>query len=625
MRIKRIFIILFLISAFVLFGEVAGARSFPLWAYRARIVGAFFEPDESEQDIEKKLEKLKEQKVSVIIADCPLGWSYTAWNDDEEYQENLELIRRVVSKAHDLGLMVVWYLTGLELISSDEDRDPAKEHPDWLQISLEGKPISFSDISAEQEHWLEEGNIDVWVSPSSPYLDFYIERVKGIAETGVDGLWIDTVYLEDSIGEHGDLWPSTDRFGVQRFREETGSDIPEEEDWDDPNWRIWIIWRHKQIGDFLISVKEAAKQVDPDIVFFGENWNIDHNGSTRYANDPTYYTTIPDISTGHEICTIADRVDLGEKGMSEASLEEWLAFATMIKYARATDRGKPSWILTYGYKPPDAERLAGIILANGANYYETQGPIMAGSAGNIYRRRIFSWIKDHQDIIYETEPRVEVAVLYSSRSRDFLDQGGAAEFYDTSGTKFFSKYREVCAMLLENHIPFEIIIDNGLTSSRLEGYDYLVLPNVADMSDEEAQIIRDYVRRGGKIVTLGETGENDEWHNRRDENALEGLEKFELEEVGRTTELRTNAVADIYLELRQGDDFLSIPIVNLGKGTIEGLEVEIKLPEGYSLEAIDLRSPDIRTPILDYVEYEGYVRFTISELDIFGLVVVKLK
>src|SRR3972149_4600800 len=86
-----------------------------------------------------------------------------------------------------------------------------------------------------------------------------------------------------------------------------------------------------------------------------------------------------------------------------ATLDQWLSFVTAIKFARGADQGKPSWILTYGYRSADAERLAGVILAEGANYYETRGPSMADSVGIGYRQRIFSWTAVHQEALYGGE------------------------------------------------------------------------------------------------------------------------------------------------------------------------------------------------------------------------------
>jgi hypothetical protein len=197
---------------------------------------------------------------------------------------------------------------------------------------------------------------------------------------------------------------STDPCSAAAFQSTTGLSVPAAEDWDDPTWRRWVVWRHEQMTDYLLAVKQAAREVNPGLVFFEENWNVDGTGATQYANDPAAYLGYADMSTGHEVSTVGDRVDEGQTGMQDATLDQWLAFATMIKWARGADTGKPSWILTYGYQAADAERLAGVILAEGANYYETRGPSMADSVGIGYRQRIFSWTAAHQEALVHLQP-----------------------------------------------------------------------------------------------------------------------------------------------------------------------------------------------------------------------------
>ena len=126
-----------------------GSFVWPDWARQARIAGAFFEPSDSEEDIEGALDDLASRGVSVVLADSPWGSSYTASVDDAEFFAVKELMTTVVQKAHERGLKVVLYQTGLELIS-DEGRNPNPEHPDWPQMSLDGHPILFNNISSDK-------------------------------------------------------------------------------------------------------------------------------------------------------------------------------------------------------------------------------------------------------------------------------------------------------------------------------------------------------------------------------------------------------------------------------------------------------------------------------------------
>jgi hypothetical protein len=612
-----------------------GSFTWPDWARQARIAGAFFEPDDSDDDIQGTLDDLVSQGVNVVLADSPWGSSYAASVDDTEFAAVKDLMATVVQKAHERGLKVVLYQTGLELIA-DPPRDPGSEHPDWPQVSLDGQPILFSDISSEQEHWLEEGQSDIWLSPCSSYRELSLARTREMAGTGIDGLWVDTVYLQHSIGEHEDLWPSTDTCSATAFQTATGLSVPTEEDWNDPAWRRWVVWRHDQMTDYLLAVKQAAREVNPNLVFFEENWSTDGSGATQYANDPAAYLGYADMSTGHEAGTIGDRVDEGETGMQDATLDQWLAFVTMIKWARGADDGKPSWVLTYGYQPSDAERLAGVILAEGANYYETRGPSMDDSVGADYRQRIFSWTAAYEAALYGGESAATVALAYSPRTRDLLDQG-AGELYAPEEAPFFREYRQAAATLLRNHIPFDIVILNeDLSSADLAGYGTLILPNIVAMSDAEAAAVRDFADGGGKVIRIGETGSTDEWLEPRAADPLAGVPSIFIETV--TTEdgtevLRVAADAGqvdtdltpwVHVGLRQTPDGLQLVLVNLGQDAVEDAQISVRLPEEAQVENVSASSPDDGVVAVEYAVEGAYVRLTLPDLPVLTLVEVRL-
>jgi hypothetical protein len=615
--------------------ELLLPQTFPQWAYRARIAGSYFDRGDEDLDVGRQLDALTAQKVSVVLADCPLGSEYKAWADEGAFQENLALLQEVADESHRRDLKVVLYLTGLEQIAEGE-LNPALEHPDWVQISIEGEPLNYDDIGSEEEHWLERGLADVWMVPSSPYRDFYLERVKDIVATGVDGLWIDTGYLPNGIGSHEELWPSHDPLSAEQFRAAHGLELPGEANWEDETWRRWIVWRHEDIRDFMVAAREAAVAVNPDAVFFNENWSADGAGAVIYANDPTIYAALPDISTGHEVGTLGIRADLGETGMQDATLDQWLSFATMIKFTRAADRGKPSWILTYGYQPGDAERLAGVIAAHGANYYETRGPSLDGTVGPEYRQRIFGWTGAQEEYLFDTVSLAQVGLLYSARSRDLFDQA-AGEAYDPGEEGFFAAYRAAARALFKAHIPFDIVVDNDLSPELIGRYRWLIVPNVACMSDEQADLLRRYSSDGGRLLAIDEAGDYDEWCNKRDKNALADAlhidsvigEEGAGELMAALTApgaglavLETNAPPEVEIEVRGAQDYLAFFLVNFAGEPVPGLTLSFYLPEGRAVNSVTWTSPGAEGRELDYSLADGLLTITVPELTITGVVLV---
>ena len=387
--------------------------------------------------------------------------------------------------------------------------------------------------------------------------------------------------------------------------------------------------------DDPLAVKQATREVSPDLVFFEENWNVDGTGATLYANDPAAYLAYPDMSTGHEVSTIGDRVDEGETGMQDATLTSgWPSLRWSNGRAAPTPASRPG--STYGYQASDAERLAGVILAEGGNYYETRGPSMADSVGAAYRQRIFSWTAAHQEALYGGEAAAEVALAYSPRTRDLLDQG-AGDLYEPEEAPFFRQYREAAAALLRNHIPFDIVmLDDALSTGRLAGYGTLILPNVAAMSDEEAAAIRSFAEGGGELITIGDTGSHDEWLEPRAANALAGLPLTYVETVtteegaealraaADTGQLVTDLAPWIHVGLRNTADGLQLVLVNLGQDAVEDAQMSVRLPEGAQVEGVSASSPDDDGNAVEYAVEGGHLRITLAALPVLSLMEVRL-
>jgi hypothetical protein len=63
-----------------------------------------------------------------------------------------------------------------------------------------------------------------------------------------------------------------------------------------------------------------------------------------------------------------------------------------------------------------------------------------------------------------------------------------------------------CGMLTESRIPYEMVHEGTLTPENLNRFRILILPNIACLSDAQAQQLRAFVQAGGSIVATYETG-----------------------------------------------------------------------------------------------------------------------
>ena len=72
-------------------------------------------------------------------------------------------------------------------------------------------------------------------------------------------------------------------------------------------------------------------------------------------------------------------------------------------------------------------------------------------------------------------------------------------------------------MMLESQIPFDIVTDFKITLDKLDKYKVLIIPNVLAFDKNTENVIREFVKKGGKIISeLGASLYNNEGESNGD-------------------------------------------------------------------------------------------------------------
>ena len=139
--------------------------------------------------------------------------------------EKLQAIRAVADAAHKAKNYAFVYIAGTECITANAEKSPhsvLKDHPDWLQRKITGEPAVFTSGAA---FWISPGDEDVWISPyAKEWRKTYMQRVRQIAATGIDGIYVDIPYWMTHFDGWENTWASFDDATVAAFREKTGLD-----------------------------------------------------------------------------------------------------------------------------------------------------------------------------------------------------------------------------------------------------------------------------------------------------------------------------------------------------------------------------------------------------------------
>ena len=491
------------------------------WLYRARIGGYAVYKDVSDIEIFEQLSKFKAQHVSVVEGDSDLSLYLTPAQFDSE----MVFIARVTKLAHSLDLKLVWYYPSLEVLTVDgefpEVPSMFKDHSDWVQYNIDDSYENMAQMTPNVFYgslvfWVEPNEESAWMCHLSPYRDYFFDRLKKLAATGVDGVWIDVPLFNDIVGD----WCCSNPYCRQKFENDTGMIFPTKADLNiaAPNFRRWMVWRHTELNQFLIDIKDKTREINPDFETIIEIVTCDYNAATHQGLDGTYLGEVDGLTFCWEIDALSD-----DNAMRDSNVDDWYNLIAINKFCRgASGFNRPSWAFTYGLEADDGELVMAESIAAQINPYDTKIPLMTTIISPEYRARMFSFIEQYQDPIFKSKPMAKMAIIYSNTSRDFSDYEEGTALYTTTappvagqkwwaadagdgllGTNYLADYRGWVKILTANHIPFDVIPVQHLTTRHLDDYEALILPNPISLSQEKGILLADFIGRNKKLFITG--------------------------------------------------------------------------------------------------------------------------
>jgi hypothetical protein len=389
----------------------------------------------------------------------------------------LQAIREVAKLAHEHGNHAFVYIAGFECITANAANSPhtmAKDHPTWLQRKRSGEPAMFTASAA---FWIKKGDEDVWVTPYAPeWRKIYMQRVRQIAATGIDGIYVDIPYWMTHFTGWETSWASFDDYTVKAFHDQTGLNARTDfklGGFNDPGFRKWVDFRIQTITDFMAEVRKNAISVNPNIAIIPEIYPGIEESAVRVGAD--VYQLYPVVDA------VAHEYEFGEgedHTAASRSQFDWFLYQVGMQSFRAFAGNKPTWMLNYSWDgnprvtPSDAmKNLAMSELMAGANFWDAPGHSMAGSNDMATRVQIFHWIAANQSIFSSPRTPVgKVGVYFSDSTRNYYPD------------EFIHSYQGVLLLLLRSHIQFQIVTPRTLAS--FHGAT-LILPDVRILSRTE--------------------------------------------------------------------------------------------------------------------------------------------
>ena len=495
----------FLFPCFVLNASAQSER--PDWTRYVRIAGHGL----NQNNIEATIKDAQNTYLYGIEVDNDIPGRY---NSFLEPAEKLKDIKALADRAHAINNYAFVYIAGLECITAnapDSQHTFFKDHPDWVQRDISNRPAMFGGGDA---FWIDKGDEDVWISPyAMEWRKRYMEIVRQIAATGIDGIYVDIPYWMTHFTGWENSWSSFDDYTVEAFRLRTGLNARKDlkiGDFSDANFRRWIDFRIQTLTDFMAEIDSNAKSVNPVCKTIPEIYPGIGEEAVRVGSDVYELYNVVDA--------IAHEFSGGEGNASSKTPQHW--FDRMIgMYAfRAFAGEKSSWMLSYSWdkqnKVKPIEPMKNLALSNvmaGTNNYDASGHVMSGSNDYPTRTLINEWVKKNEKTLYDTrKPIRPVGVYFSPKTRNY--------FADT----FMQSFGGIMRMMLQSHLEFQIVTPRTL--NEFDG-SVLILPDVKCISSDEIATIDKLVKSKKGLVFTGESGRYDETGAENKNNTLYQLLK----------------------------------------------------------------------------------------------------
>ncbi len=434
---------------------------FPAWSFGMRL-WAFdvLTPEMTNAEIEQRLDAAVNAQANAVIFYIESEHMYRTFVDDAGFADIRLSIEHLTAEATQRDLRTLVYVNGLEVMTrgaydgtcnSTGIPTMATEHPDWLQHDLAGDPIVYICQHAD---WLEPDWEDAWMSPFSGYRDLFKIRIGELADAGVDGLYIDATFLPGYQADEDHLrWGSADADFADAFLQATGLTIPGAVDFEHPDFRAFVTFRHEALAEYLADLATTAWSAG--LVPFWESSTNDTPESTLLGNETA----------------ITGRQGLGFSPEIEPE-GDWLAAFRMAKAARELNQERPMIFLGWPASGTAARIEFAVALAHSNTYYPTADIDVPADA--------FPMMDRLQTVLDQRRPYGgDVALVYSTRNKDFTYENEA----------FFEAYGDVFEDLTRTHIPFRIVPLEYLTADGLDGVSTVVLPEIRGLSDAEAALL----------------------------------------------------------------------------------------------------------------------------------------
>lgn len=368
-------------------------------------------------------------------------------------------------------------------------------HPDWRIIRADGTDTLWRD--GEECNRFGQCCVN-----SDGYREYVKEQITQIVTDYPSfGLWI------DMLGWFGNVcYCNSCR---EKFKAETGLDLPKKEDWNSPEWARFMRFREKSMVEFAQIVKDTARKSNPEI-------SVVFNCAAWKENN---------------LCGVSEEFLQVNEYMAGDFYGNQLMYGTICRALNNLTPNRPIEFMTSRCVELEdhttlksKEELRNSIYASIA-YNASFVMIDAINPDGTMVKKVYEnlgELKKEMEPLYKYwNPKAELLsdmAFYNNLKSSFNPRGRNSHYL--KNWPIMSDHLTALAKpMIASHIPYDFIFKCNLKDA-VKTKKLIVLSDVFILDDEEVTFIRDFVASGGNLIVTGLTGMFDEYLGKRKNFAL---------------------------------------------------------------------------------------------------------
>ncbi len=413
-----------------------------------------------------------------------------------------DIIREITDGCRKAGIRPILYINMWSMWAFEN-------YPDWRCISPDGR-------TSIEYMFGQPGRYGV-LCPNSGYREYVLSLVRELMENyESDGLWIDML-----------IWRTicTCPHCRERFKKETGFDIPEKVDYGSSVFTTFMKKRDEWMIELFNDIKAIVCEKNPDAsVVCNSAYYPDsvHGTSEKFSQQVEFITgdsnmgpvrsfeakLFNNVTRNHPfefLCSVMDPA-LWEHSMLKTE-EHLLQLMTSC----IAHNGRNGFI-------------------DAIDPYGSLNPAVYEHLGKVY--------KETDKYSPFLEPEMEMCAdvaIYTNFNSTFSPCDCGKPLFDNYTSDHMQATIEAAARFVERNVPFDIITSLQLDS--LNKYKAIVLADAYLLSDKETEAIRNYVRNGGNLYASGRCAVYNYDGGKNEEGSLSDVLGVKL--VGETSEKMT--------------------------------------------------------------------------------------